>query len=68
MGDGDGTIIIVCKIQSQETGGFAFQGDFVVLADVDDDGVDVCLLVAEDEGVIDVDDDVRCLSRGDAIK
>ena len=68
MGDGDGIIIIVCKIRSQETGGFAIQGDFIVLGDVGDDGVDIGLRVAKDEGVVDVDDDVRCLSRGDAIK
>ena len=44
---------------------FAIEDDFVVLADVGDDGIDVGLRVAEDEGA---DDDVRCLSRGDAIK
>jgi len=68
LGYGDSTVCIVCEVESEEAGGLAIQGYFVVLADVGDDSVDVGLRVAEDKGVVDVNDDVRCLSGGDAIK
>ncbi len=37
-------------------------------ADACDHGLDVGVRVAEDEGVVDVYDDVRCVSCGDFVK
>ena len=41
---------------------------FIVLSDIGDGVIDVVLRVTEDKGVVDVNNDVRCLRGVDAVK
>ena len=62
MGDGDSAVGVVCKAEAKEAGGVAVEGDLIVLTHIGDDLVDVGQGVAENKCVIDIDDNVSCLS------
>ena len=47
------------ELKAEETGGVKVQRDLIVLADGGDEGVEVIWVAGEDEGVVDVDKDVR---------
>ncbi len=56
------------EVESKEASCLAVQGYLIVFSDIGDDVVNVVLGVTEDECVVDVNNDVRCLRGGDAIK
>ena len=59
---------VVDEVESEEAGCVAVQCDLVMFANILDDAVYVCEGVAENEGVVHVNDDVGCFSRCNAIK
>ena len=65
---GCGAVEVVRELKAEETGGVKVQRDLVVLADSGDEGVEVIWVTGEDEGVVDVYDDVCCLGWGNTIE
>ena len=69
LSQSDGSVVwVVCKLEAEETSGIHVECDLVVFADTGNQSLQVVRVVGEDEGIVDVDEDVSRFRRTDAIE